>query len=115
MRHRIGMAIWCLRISQVIYLAIPFLFAWLLSILEEDPIPIGVVVLMLMFCIPLVVGLEFVVQGLRRRKFWAWVVGIVVFGTYATSAFLPLGAFGLWGLLDSGSRAEFGIGASRPQ
>ena len=63
------------------------------------------------FCLALAVGIEFVAAGLRRRRFWAWVAALCIFGIYLPSLFLPLGALGLWGLLDLGSRAEFGMGA----
>ena len=56
-------------------------------------------------------GSEFVVYGLRRRKFWAWVAGLIIFVMCLPlgALGLPLGALGLWGLLDSGSRREFGV------
>lgn len=74
------------------------------------PVAIG----MFALCLALAVGIEFVVHGLRRRKFWAWVVGLCLFGLYVPSLFFPLGVLGLWGLLDSGSRAEFGLGVDPP-
>lgn len=61
------------------------------------------------FCLVLILGIEIVAVGLRRRRYWAWIAGICIFGMYASSLFMPLGAFGLWGLLDSRSRAEFGM------
>lgn len=65
---------------------------------------------MFLFCLALVFGIEVVAYGLERRKFWAWIAGLCIFGLYVPSLFLPLGAFGLWGLLDEGSRAEFAVG-----
>jgi hypothetical protein len=65
---------------------------------------------MLVTCVALAIGIEVVAFGLRRRKFWAWVAGLCIFGLYLPSLFLPLGALGLWGLLAPGSRAAFGIG-----
>jgi hypothetical protein len=59
----------------------------------------------------LITGIEIVAIGLNRRKFWAWIAGLCIFGMYVPSLFLPLGALGLWGLLDPGSRAEFGMGS----
>jgi len=47
--------------------------------------------------------------GLRRRRFWAWVSGVILFGIYLPTVFLPLGVIGLRGLLNAGSRAEVGI------
>lgn len=112
MRHRIGLATACLHISAVLYLLIGVGFFVLFMAMPEGtmllqvPLAVG----MLVFCLILVVGIEFVVAGLHRRRFWAWVAGLCIFGIYVPSAFLPLGALGLWGLLDAGSREEFGVG-----
>jgi hypothetical protein len=111
--HRIGLAIVCLNISAVLYLIVGVLmFTPLLA--EGDgplgglPFAIGV----LIFLLALIVGIEFVVYGLHCRKFWAWVAGLCIFGVYVPSLFFPLGALGLWGLLDNGSQAEFDVGRS---
>lgn len=80
------MAIVCLHISAVLYILVGVL--------------------------ALAAGIEFVFVGLRRRKRWDWIAGLCVFGIYLPSLFLPLGAFGLWGLLDGGSRKEFGVGGT---
>jgi hypothetical protein len=66
-------------------------------------------IVMLAVCLAIVIGIEFVKNGLRKRKFWAWVAGLCIFGIYLPSLFFPLGALGLWGLLDEGSRSEFGV------
>lgn len=116
MPHRIGMAIVCLHISAVIYLLLGVLMFPLFSAMPEmegmaTPFAVG----MLVFCALLAIGIEVVVAGLKRRKFWAWVAGLVIFGLYLPSLFLPLGAFGMWGLLDKGSQAQFGIGGAQPR
>jgi len=111
-QHRLGMAIVCLHISAILYLLIGLLAFPLLTALDESGEATPTALFLLLTCPAMVVGIEAVVYGLRRRKFWAWVVGIILFGLYVPSLFLPLGAFGLWGLLDEGSRAEFGIGGS---
>lgn len=110
MQHRVGMAIVCLHISAVLYLLIGLLMFPLLMVLDESGEAKPVALFLLLFCLALVAGIEAVVFGLRHRKFWAWVAGIILFGLYVPSLFLPLGALGLWGLLDEGSRAEFGMG-----
>jgi len=109
MPHRIGVAIGCLHISAVLYLLIGMLMFLLLVAVDESGGGTPVAMLLLLFCLAMAVGIELVVSGLRRRKFWAWVAGIILFGLYVPSLFLPLGAFGLWGLLDEGSRARFRI------
>jgi hypothetical protein len=46
---------------------------------------------------------------LHMGKKWGWIAALVMLGTYAASAFLPIGAVGLWGLLDKPTREAFGI------
>jgi hypothetical protein len=65
------------------------------------------------FCLAFAAVPEVAVYGIRRRRFWGWVLGVVLCGLYALSIFFPLGAFGLWGLLDAGSRAEMGLEEKR--
>ena len=79
---------------------------------EPPPRAVGLCLglFLFVFCLALIVGIEVVAYGIQRRKFWAWIAGLCIFGMYVPSLFLPLGAFGLWGLLDEGSRAEFGVG-----
>ena len=110
MKHKIGLAIACLHISAVLYLIAGVLMFALLMAHDEmglgPPFAIG----LLVFSLALIAGIEFVVYGLHKRKFWAWVAGICLFGLYVPSLYLPLGALGLWSLLDRGSRVEFGVG-----
>lgn len=110
MRHRIGLATTCLHISAFLYVIIGFLLFFLIASQDKTGFELPMAISMLLFCLALAIGIEFVVYGLRRRKFWAWVTGLCIFGIYSASLFLPLGALGLWGLLDSGSQAEFGMG-----
>jgi hypothetical protein len=111
MRHKIGLTIVCLHISAVLYLLIGVLVLLLFSGEGEAGVGLPFAIGMFIFCLALVAGIEFVVYGLHQRKFWAWAAGLCICGMYVPSLFLPLGALGLWGLLDSGSRAEFGVGA----
>lgn len=111
MQHRIGLAVWCLHMSAVLYLGLGMFLLYLFGSSDER----GFGVALFLICLALVVGIEFVKSGLHRRKFWAWVAGLCIFATYVPSLFFPLGGLGLWGLLDEGSRAEFGIGNRRAQ
>ncbi len=113
MKHRIGMAIVCLHISAVLYLLVGLLMFPLLLSNDEMEYRLDIAVGMFVFCLVLIAGIEVVVYGLHRRRFWAWVAGLCIFGIYASSIFFPLGALGLWGLLDEGSRAEFGVKGKR--
>jgi len=69
-----------------------------------------------MFISPIIVFLgiailnEVVARAIKKRKFWGWVVGIILFGLYIPSPFLPIGGFGMWALLTPGSRKAFGVG-----
>lgn len=108
--HRIGMAIVCLHISAVLYVLVGLL---MFPLLADEEGGRTMAIAMFAFCVACAIGAEVVAWGLWRRKFWAWVAGLCVFGLYTSSLFLPVGAFGLWGLLDEGSRAEFGVGRDR--
>jgi hypothetical protein len=111
MQHKIGLATVCLHVSALLYLIVGLL-AFPLFMADDHAADMGLflAVALLIFCLVLIAGIEIVVYGLHRRKFWAWVAGLCIFGLYVPSLFLPLGALGLWGLLDSGSRTEFGVG-----
>jgi hypothetical protein len=112
MRHRIGLATACLHISAVLYVIIGFGMLLLTKVYKDEGLGLGAAIAMLVFCLVLAIGIEIVAYWLHQRKFWAWIAGLCIFGMYATSIFLPLGALGLWGLLAEGSRAEFGVGNS---
>ncbi len=51
---------------------------------------------------------EVVAFGLRGRKSWAWLAGLILFGLYVPTVFLPIGVAGLWALLPVASQQEFG-------
>jgi hypothetical protein len=111
-KHRIGMSIVCLHVSAALYLIVGLAMFPLFSMDDEmgsaGPL---IAVLMFAFCLALIVGIEFVVWGLKKRRYWAWIVGIVIFGIYLPSLYLVLGALGMWGLLDESSRAQFRQGS----
>lgn len=122
--HRIGMrvchgvtlAVVCLHIIAVVCLLGNVMVFWAfnfsadaLASPDETGKDLAFGVGLLVFGLAMIAGIEFVVYGLRRRKFWAWVAGLCIFGMFLPSLFLPLSAFGLRGLLDSGSRKEFGV------
>lgn len=110
MKDRVSMASVCLHISAVLYAILGFLALAALVIpevrLEVEPV---VSVALLILCFVLIVVIEVVAKGLRRRRYWAWVAGLCIFAIYLPSLFLPLGALGLWGLLSPGSRVSFGV------
>ena len=109
-KNRIPIAILCLHIAAILYVIISgYLFFTSLTI-NDSKIVDG---LIFIFIIHLIVFLgiavlnEVVARAIKKRKFWGWVVGIILFGLYIPSPFLPLGVFGLWALLTPNSRKVF--------
>ena len=111
--HKIGLATACLHISAVLYLLVGLLMFAVLSENQSSDIGVAFAVAMFGFCVALIVGIEFVVAGLRRRKFWVLGRGALHFWRLSSFLVLPPGVLGLWGLLDAGSRAEFGMDDGR--
>src|SRR5690242_17836084 len=112
MKDRTTLTIVCFHISAVLYVLFGVFLLLLPRLVDtSESYSSGLAVFLLLFCLALAVGVEFLAAGLRRRRFWAWIAGIVVSGIYVPSLFLPLGALGLWGLLATGSRKAFGVGA----
>jgi hypothetical membrane protein len=117
MTHKIGLATVSLHISAVIYVLAALLLLGIPFFTENEPEfqeAFGPVFLGIMVAMGLAsaIGVEVVARGISKRKFWAWVAGLCIFALYLPSLFLPLSAFGLYGLLAAGSRAEFGIGVA---
>jgi hypothetical protein len=53
-------------------------------------------------------------SGLGRRRFWAWVLSLMLFLLFLPTLYFPLGLLGLWGLLDRGTKDEFGFKRKAP-
>ncbi len=114
--HKIGLATVCLHIIAAVYVMGGLLVIYFFVYYGENDLRPGLLlqlrletVFASLVCFGLAALVEFVIHGLRRRKFWAWVAGLCIFGLFLPTYFFPLGALGLWGLLDNGSRAEFGV------
>lgn len=106
---RISRATTCLHIATGLYLVIGValipLFPWLAEDNSGFASCYGV---FLFVCCAIVAGaMEVIAAGLRRRRYWAWVLGVVVFGVYAASLFMPLGIVGLFALFDDETKAIF--------
>jgi Short C-terminal domain len=111
--HRIGMAVVCLRVLAALEAVAPLLVMAFTQSLGNERLTTALFPLLVtavLLSLPFAVGLWVVAAGLQKRRFWAWVAGLCVFGLCLTSVLLPLGVFGLWGLLDSGSLAAIGVG-----
>lgn len=111
MKQKIGLAILGLRISTIIYYLIiaGFIIGGFMipaDFEEASPLELWLIA---GFTLPFVILLEVVILNLKRRKYWAWIAGIIVGGLYVPSIFLPLGAMILVGLLVNGSMQEFGV------
>lgn len=115
MKQKIGLAILGLRISAIIYYLIIVGCivggCWLFSDSNGEIYPVGCWCLAI-FTLPFVIFVEIVILNLKRRRFWAWVAGIVIGGLYVLSLFLPLGVLILVGLLVEESRLAFGVGTT---
>ena len=119
MKSRVGVALVCLHISALLYLLLGLASPLLLTLDDTGSAggaaATGASVVLFIFCALIAVGVEIVAYGIHKRRFWGWVAGLVVFGIYLPSLFMPLGALEFWGLLASGSRAEFPIGTGGGQ
>jgi len=114
MKSRVNVAQISLHISTALYLVFA---AGVVALLGHDPImedAFGQAIVWITAGIGVAcaVGVEVTVWGLKKRKFWAWVTALCIFGLYVPSLLLPLGVAGLWGLLTPASRAEFGMDKS---
>lgn len=69
----------------------------------------GINMLMAAVLLVPVVIYQVVAHGLRRHRFWAWVAALCVLGAHAVSVYLPVAAFGIWGLVSRSTREVFGI------
>ena len=107
---RIGVAVVALQLSAVAYGLFALIAFPLFTEGGEDTSSYALLIAAAFFltCVALIVGIEVVVSGLKRRRQWAWAAGLAVFGLYIPSLYLPLGAIGIWALLQQGSRKAFG-------
>ncbi len=111
MKNRVRLALLGLRISTVIYYFIMAgCLVWALlpseSTGKKDA---SFAWFLFIFLIPFIIFLEVLIASLRKRRFWAWVGGLIVGALYTPSLFLPLGVMILVGLLSGGSIQEFGL------
>ena len=95
-------AIIVLHISAILYFVIGL---FMVFILDDLTITAKFVVLLLVGGMGIFV--EIIINGLKRKKFWAWVAGTIVCSLYIPSAFIVFGIIGLVGLLNKKVRCEF--------
>lgn len=113
---KIGYATVSLQISATIYLILGLIFIFFMPNLIagspalQEEIHSWIAPVFGGFFFSIAVLIQFLVRGLKRRRFWAWILGLCVFCVYLPSAFFPPAGFGFWGLLARTSRREFGVG-----
>jgi hypothetical protein len=113
MPGKLRMTVICFHISAVLYVVLGILLLVIFASfpLSDLQIPnrfwLTYGIISCLLCIALAIGVEIVVWGLTKLKYWAWIVGIMICGLYVTSLFIILGGLGLWGLLDTGTQAAF--------
>ena len=115
MGHKINLAVTCLHISASIYFLLG-LGGFAFSFVVDPSVPASDVAILwigIAMCVGFGAFVEVVAWGLRNRKFWAWIAGLIVFALYVPSLFIPLGVLGLMGLLNEASRREFGMAPAR--
>ena len=114
MKNHSGIALVCLHISAVLYALLfviaVFLIFYIPNINENDPYAYYLALILMPVCLSLIIGVEWVARGLRQQKYWAWIIAFCIFILFLPSLLLPLGVFGLWGLLARDTRQAFGIG-----
>ena len=109
-KNRIPIAILCLHIAAILYVLISgYLFFNSLKIygLEGGQGVVFISIIYIIVCLGIAALNEVVARAIKKRRFWGWVAGIILFGLYIPSPFLPLGGFGLWALLTPNSRKVF--------
>src|SRR5512145_3488802 len=90
--ERLNFAIWGLRISQVFYILILLCspLAYFAPTGEERLwVFLWSVCCMGGISLACAVGIELVIQGLKRYKYWSWIAGLCIAGLYIPSLFLP--------------------------
>ncbi len=114
MKNRTAMAIVCLHLSAVLYVllfAVGAYLMWLIpNISENDPYAWYLALILMPLGLFMAIVIEWVVRGLRRQQFRAWLAGMGIFIVFVSPLLFPLGLLGLWGLLARGSRQAFGVG-----
>lgn len=119
LHRQLKRAILCLRISTILYVLISlgsmillwFLYPFYNVTIFRDPedrylIP-ALVLGLSIFSLAVAVFIEIIIRGLRRRRFWAWICGLITAGLYIPSLFFILGIFILLGLINEEVSREF--------
>ncbi|OGA17481.1 MAG: hypothetical protein A3G25_21090 [Betaproteobacteria bacterium RIFCSPLOWO2_12_FULL_63_13] len=107
-------ATFALHASAVLYVPFGLLlavrpFAWDPAVEPEYALRAGLIWGLAALCVALAGFVEVIAAGLRHGRRWALHAATTMFVLYLPSAFLPLGAIGLVGVLSQGTRARFPV------
>ena len=113
-KPKITGAILCLRISTVLYVLVGVGMGVLFFEVEgetNEGIPEGVFALLsvalVLFSWAFAVVPELAIRGLRKRRRWGWILGIILGGLYTVSALFFLGIPILVSLLKKGAQQYY--------
>lgn len=105
MNSKVNLAILGIRISTIIYYLI--ILGCLVSTFFVSGVDLVLPIVLATITLPFVIFLEILIIHIRKRKYWAWIAGLIVGGLYIPSLFFPFGAMIFIGLLTNASRKEF--------
>ena len=117
MNPKLKKTILCLRISSVFYFVLGTLIASLLLFFSKKMFgehPTGdtlggliTAIFMAILSLAMAIFVEFVIHGLKKTKYWAWIAGVILTAMYIPSLFIILGIIGILGLLDKSVMSDF--------
>ena len=108
----IQISLFCLHIAAILitfFCVYIFILSIQIDALDDASEVVFSSIIRLIFYFALAALNEVVARAIKKRKFWGWIVGIIIFGLYIPSLLLPIGVLGLWALLTPDSRRAFGI------
>ena len=108
--HRIATVVWSLRIMTVVYVLLFCFLAYFASWIPEDTVDsvFYETVVAAVIAITCAVFNEIIIVHIKKKRRWAWFIGILVGLLYASSlAFLHVGISIREGLISKNNRCAF--------
>ena len=106
MNEKIKYIIVVLRISEIMYYFLGFIFLYYI-VTSETGLLLPNFFILSVLSIVFGVFFEFVIRGLKKRKYWAWVASIIICGVSIPSLLIIPSIIGLITLLNKEVRKEF--------